>query len=73
MKFEQHKLYKHDNNTDVAFEYLGTVGTYDDSISVIASWWNIVKSHPPYKMNVKLQVINIKNEQLPNWKLYDRR
>jgi hypothetical protein len=63
--FELGKLYKHCNNTDVAFKYLGLVGKYETGISIIISWWNIV--HEP-RLIRREAVIHVSNNQLINWK-----
>lgn len=66
--FKKNTLFCHKNNTDVAFEVLGYAGVYEDSLSLIVCWWNIVPSHPPFKMSKPAhQVINIKDEQVQNW------
>jgi len=58
MTLEFHKLYKHDNCTDVAFELKG-LGEAAQSYLVL--WWNIV--HKPHE--IQRQVIFLKS--LEGW------
>ena len=63
--FKRNVLYKHVNNTDVALEFLGIQKQYEDGLSVVGNWVNIV--HKPAVIR-QYQVVFIKNEQIPNWK-----
>jgi len=55
-------LYKHKNNEDVAAQVLRkTYLIEDDVYELTIMWWNIVKSHEPYNMDIK-QTFKIKRD-----------
>lgn len=65
--FYPNYLYKHVNNTDVAFEvikkfYIRETQTY----KLRVGWWNVVPSHPPYPMRV-FQAIEIPRSKAHDW------
>jgi hypothetical protein len=52
-------LYKHKNNTDVAFEIVKRFYVKEkDLYKIKVCWWNVVPSHKPYCMNI-FQTIKI--------------
>lgn len=62
------KIYKHRNNTDVAFDLL-RIYDGDYSFFLIGYWINIVNPNNPYIING--DNIEIKIEDLENWEEYD--
>lgn len=57
-------LYKHKNNTDVAFEPVESTWN-DDGCFLTIRWWNI--TNPESWKFVATDNIFIKREDLPNW------
>lgn len=66
MKF---KLYKHKNNTDIAFMPLYNTDSeeFTNKIVKIGYWYNIVNLKNIYKCSEKLDIIEIQKEDLDNW------
>jgi hypothetical protein len=67
-------LYKHKNNTDVAFELLDKVFIkkipLNESVYKLnVIWWNIGYCHEPWCMNID-QEIEIKIDKWKDWQLY---
>lgn len=67
---ETHKLYKHKNNTDVAFcpfDIVDDLGK-DEDIVMKGMWLNIVHGNPTA---IVIDTIFIKPNDLENWELYE--
>jgi hypothetical protein len=63
-KWKQDCLYKHVNNTDVAFQ---AVYDNEETGELTVCWYNIGKCHAPRSMNI-VQDIRIRAEDASNWK-----
>lgn len=62
---EINKLYKHTNNSDVAFEPLFLVSESEDSLTFEGRWVNIILHNPDIICNDK---ITINKQDQHNWK-----
>lgn len=66
--WEEDCLYRHTNNTDVAFEIIHQREATDQSgrHELSVSWWNIGNCHKPWPMGIS-QTIYIKQDDVGNW------
>lgn len=65
-------LYRHENNTDVAFQPIKSFYVSEKEVlKMRVMWWDIGECHEPRCMNIE-QRIEIKKADLPKWKLYRR-
>lgn len=68
--FNRMYLYKHVNNTDIAFRPIKTFFVTEKQLfKVKICWYNIGKCHKPWSMDI-IETIEIKKEDKLNWKLY---
>lgn len=71
-KWKYSTLYKHDNNTDVAFEIIHMTHFENMQIwELEVEWWNIGNCHKPWDMGVS-QKITIPDSKRKEWKVYGK-
>lgn len=66
MKFEQGELYKHKDNTDVAFYVKGISGGFDN-IFLRGVWVNIVNPSNYFMLTTETERITVKLNEQDNW------
>lgn len=65
-------LYKHRNNTDVAFQIVKSFYVPEKRLyKFTVRWWNIVKSHPPYDMGCQEKLEIPANVWRADWLPYE--
>ena len=62
MNWNSDCLYKHDDNTDVAFQVISE----ESDGQLLVYWYNVGSCHKPWPMNV-MQNIVIKSEEKHKW------
>lgn len=62
------KLYKHKNNTDVAFKIIN-INNIEQYVQLDVSWYNITSKHPFF---IERDSIKIKKSDLKNWIIIKR-
>lgn len=68
-----HRLYKHINNTDIAFEIIKSFFVREKQVwKFRVIWWNIGKCHEPWCMNISERITLTRDSWENEWKLYDR-
>ena len=67
------QLYKHVNNTEVAFEILKQYYVKKKQLYKLhVVWWNVGCCHEPWCMQIK-QKLEIKKADWQKWKLYEHK
>lgn len=65
------QLYKHRNNSDVAFKVI-TTRQIDNGYRLQVHWFNIVSPHHHWCIDSRIDEILITSDQLDNWRdLYE--
>lgn len=64
--WDEDVLYKHANNTDVAFHVVRQSLMDEDVWELTVYWWNIGQCHKPWCMDVR-QTIKVKESDRANW------
>ena len=60
-------LYKHDNNTDVAFHVVHQQLMDGGDWQLVVYWWNVGECHKPWCMDIR-QNITVKKADVGRWK-----
>jgi hypothetical protein len=64
--WEEDCLYRHENNSDVAFEIEKISALPDGDWELKVSWWNIGHCHKPWPMTIT-QNIRIQRDKVKQW------